>query len=159
MPVTRKWKSQGWSGLKNSQQNFTRQGYMLLFEDRTLLLKETVTMMKSRDVIHIEPASFWYISVSVIIHVLKKKALLFGSPRLYIYIYIYIYHQHVALQARISLILSLSLSLSSLSLSLSLSLSIYLSIYLSLSLSPFVSIGHCFWQFLLTTSCIRTELL
>ena len=32
MSVTRKRKLQRWSGSENSQQNFTRQGYMLLFK-------------------------------------------------------------------------------------------------------------------------------
>ena len=47
---------QWWSGSKNSQQTFTRQEYMLSFEDRTLLLRETVTMLRNRDVIHRGPA-------------------------------------------------------------------------------------------------------
>ena len=37
---------------KNSQQNFMRQGYMLSFEGGTWLLRETVTMLRNRDVIH-----------------------------------------------------------------------------------------------------------
>ena len=44
---------------------------------------EEVTMLRSRDVIHRGPAWFWCIiqvSVSVIIPVLKKKALLFDLP-------------------------------------------------------------------------------
>ena len=65
---------------KSSQQNFMRQGNMLSFERGTLLLRETVTMLRSRDVIHRRPVSFlWmiHVSLSVIIPVLKKKALLF----------------------------------------------------------------------------------
>ena len=57
--------------------------FMLSFENETLLLRETVTMLRSRDVIHWGPASFWcmiHVPVSVIIPVLKKKALLFYSP-------------------------------------------------------------------------------
>ena len=66
---------------------------MLSFEGGTLLLREEVTMLRSRDVIHSGPALFWYIihvPVLVIIPVLKKKTLRFDSPS-YIYIYIYIY--------------------------------------------------------------------
>ena len=58
-----------------------RQEYMLLFEGGTFLLRET--MLRSRDVIHTGSASFWsmiHVLVSVIIPVLKKKALLFDSP-------------------------------------------------------------------------------
>ena len=36
----------------------TSQGYKLSFKERTLLLRKTVTMLRSRDVIHREPASF-----------------------------------------------------------------------------------------------------
>ena len=64
------------------EQNFTRQGYMLSFESETLLLRETVTMLRSRDGIHWGTASFWYkinILTSVIINVLKKKAFVFDS--------------------------------------------------------------------------------
>ena len=43
---------------KDSQQNFTRQGYMLSFEGGTLLAIEMVTMLRTRDVIHRELASF-----------------------------------------------------------------------------------------------------
>ena len=53
---------------------------MLLFESETLLLRETVTMLRSRDVIIRGPASFWYMTdvpVSVIIFVPKKKTLPF----------------------------------------------------------------------------------
>ena len=69
--------------LKNSQQNFTRQKYMLLFEGGTLLLRETVTILRNSDVIHKGPASFWYMihdPMSIIIPVLKKKELLFDTP-------------------------------------------------------------------------------
>ena len=44
---------------------------------------KTITMLRSRDVIHRGPASFWcviHVSGSVIILVLKKKALVFDSP-------------------------------------------------------------------------------
>ena len=78
-----KWKLQWWSVSKNSKQNFTRQGYMLLFKSGTLLLREMVTMLRSRDVIHRGSVSFWcmiYIPVLIIIPLLKKKALLFNSP-------------------------------------------------------------------------------
>ena len=74
--------------------NFTNQGYMPLFEGRTLLLRETVTMLKSWDVIHRGPASFSctiHVPTSVIISA-PKKSLFFYSPS-YIYIYIYIYIQ------------------------------------------------------------------
>ena len=56
---------------------------MRSFEDGTSLLRETMTILRSRDVIHWGPASFWcmkHVPVSVIIPVLKKKALLFYSP-------------------------------------------------------------------------------
>ena len=75
MPVTRKWKLQ-WSGSKSNQQNFTWQGYMLSFESETLLLREAVTMLSCRDVIHRKPVSIWFMintTVKVIIPVLKKR--------------------------------------------------------------------------------------
>ena len=62
----------------------------LSFKGETLLLRETVTMLRSRDVIHKGPVSFWcmmHVPVSIIISVLKKKALLFDFPS-YVYIYI-----------------------------------------------------------------------
>ena len=80
MPVTRKWKLQGWRGSKNNEQNFMRQGYMLSFENGTLLVREMVTMLRSRDVILSGPASFWcmiHVPVLVIIPVQKKKAVIF----------------------------------------------------------------------------------
>ena len=83
MPVMRQWKLQWWSGSKNSPQNFTRPGYMLPFEGGTRLLREMVTMLRRRDVIHSGPASFWcmiHVPVSVIILVLNKKALLLDLP-------------------------------------------------------------------------------
>ena len=52
------------------------QGYMLSFEDGILLLRETVIMLRSRNVIHRRPASFScriHVSASVIIPVLKKS--------------------------------------------------------------------------------------
>ena len=58
-------------------------------EGGTLLLKETVTMLRIRDVTHREPASFWcmiHVPVSIIIPVLKKKALLFWLTHVYIVI-------------------------------------------------------------------------
>ena len=58
--------------LEECQQKFTKQGYMLSFGSGTLLLRETTTMFRSGDVIHV-----W-----VIIPVLKK-AFLFDS---YLYI-------------------------------------------------------------------------
>ena len=72
---------------KNCQQNFIRQGYMLSFENPTLLFREIVKPLRSTDVIHRRLASFWcmiHVPVLVIIPVLKKKALLFDSP-LYLY--------------------------------------------------------------------------
>ena len=81
--VTRNWKLQLWSVSKNTQMKFTRQGCMLSFEDRTLLLRESVTVLRSRDVIHRGSASFWCmisVPVSVIIPVLKKKVVLFDPP-------------------------------------------------------------------------------
>ena len=51
------------------------------------LFRETETMLRIKDVIHIGQVSFWCMiddPVSVIIPVLKKKALLFDSPS-YIY--------------------------------------------------------------------------
>ena len=53
------WESENCSGSKNSQQNFTKQGYMLSFKGGTLLLREMVTMLRSRNVIHRGPVSFW----------------------------------------------------------------------------------------------------
>ena len=38
--------------IKDCQQNFMWQGYMCSFKGRTLLLREAVTMLRSRDVIH-----------------------------------------------------------------------------------------------------------
>ena len=52
LPVTRKWKLLWWSDSNNRQQNFKRQGYMLPFESGIFLLREIVTMLRSRDVIH-----------------------------------------------------------------------------------------------------------
>ena len=43
---------------EKGQQNFTRLGYMLSIEGGTLLLRETVTMLRSRDEIHWGPISF-----------------------------------------------------------------------------------------------------
>ena len=59
MPVMRKWKLQWWSGWTNTQQNFWRQRYMLSFEGRTSLLRETMTMLRSGNVIHRRKSSFW----------------------------------------------------------------------------------------------------
>ena len=73
MRVTRKWKLLWWSG---SKKNFMKQGYMLSFEPETLLLRETMTMLKSRDVIYREPVSFWcmiHVLMLIIIPVQKKK--------------------------------------------------------------------------------------
>ena len=56
---------------------------MLSFVGETLLLREIVTMLRSRDVIHRVPASFCcmiHVPESVIIPILKKKALIFYSP-------------------------------------------------------------------------------
>ena len=64
---------------------------MLSFEGGTLLLRETVTMLRSKDVIHRGPDSFGcmiHVPLSVIILVLKIKALHFDSSSC-IYIYIY----------------------------------------------------------------------
>ena len=44
--------------LKEQSTEYYGQGYMLSFEGGTLLLRETVTMWKSRDVIHRGPDSF-----------------------------------------------------------------------------------------------------
>ena len=76
MPVMKKWKLHWWSDSKNSQQNFTSQGYMFSFEGGTSLLRETVTMLRNRDVIYRGPVSFWCmipVPASLIIAVLKKK--------------------------------------------------------------------------------------
>ena len=57
------------------------------FEDGTMLLRQTVTMLRSRDVIHRGPPLFLYmihVSVSIIILTQKKKALLFDSPSYYL---------------------------------------------------------------------------
>ena len=56
---------------------------MLSFEGGTLLLRETVTMLRSRDVIHRGLVSFRcmiHVLVSLIIPELKKRAKLFDSP-------------------------------------------------------------------------------
>ena len=61
--------------------------YIHSFEGKTLLLRESVTMLKSKDVIHSESASFWciiHVRVSLIILVLKKKALFFLLTVVYI---------------------------------------------------------------------------
>ena len=66
-------KQQWWSRSKNRQENFTRQGYMLSFEGRTLLFRGIVIMLRSKDVIHRGPSSFWcmiHVPVLVIIPVL-----------------------------------------------------------------------------------------
>ena len=79
------------STTKNTQQNFMNQWYMLSFEGGTLLLREMVTMLKSRDVIHRGPTSFWcmiHVPVSVIIPVLKKKALLFDCTHILLVIFL-----------------------------------------------------------------------
>ena len=47
--------------LKEKCQNFKKKGYMFSFEGGTLLLKDMVTMLRSRDVIHQGQVSFWYI--------------------------------------------------------------------------------------------------
>ena len=63
--------------------DFTRLEYMFSFEGGTLLLRETVTMLRSKDVIYWGLASFWFmihVLMLVIIPVLKKKALFFYSP-------------------------------------------------------------------------------
>ena len=65
--ATRKWKLQ-WSGSNNSQHNFTRQGYILSFEGGTLLLRETMTVLRSRDMIHWRPGFFWFV-----IHILLRS--------------------------------------------------------------------------------------
>ena len=52
------------------------------FKGGTLLLNETVTMWRSKDVIHREPVSFLcmiHVPVLVIIPVLNKMALLFDT--------------------------------------------------------------------------------
>ena len=70
---------------------------MLSFEGGTLLLRETGTVLRSRDVSHRGPVWFWciiHVPVLVVIPVLKKRELLFDTPsylNLYIYIYIYMY--------------------------------------------------------------------
>ena len=60
---------------------------MLSFEGRTLLFREMVTMLRSRDVIHRATASFWLmidVSVPVIIPVQKekKKRFFLSHPRI-----------------------------------------------------------------------------
>ena len=67
---------------KNSLVNVTRQGYIHSLQGATLLLRETLTMLGSKDVIHREPVLFLcmiHVPVSVTISVLKKKVLLFPS--------------------------------------------------------------------------------
>ena len=79
IPETRKWKLQWWRDSKNSQENFTRQGYMLSFKGVTLLLREMVTLSISKDVIDKGPALSWcmiHVPESLIILGLKQKELL-----------------------------------------------------------------------------------
>ena len=72
---------------------------MVSFEGGTLLLREMVTMLRSRDMIHRRPTSFWYmilVPLSVIIPVLKKKTtfwltLVCVCMCVCVYIYVYIY--------------------------------------------------------------------
>ena len=69
--------------LFNLNCHLLRQEYMFSIKSGTLLLRETMTMLRSRDVIQSGSASFWcmiHSLVSVIIPVLKKKALFFDSP-------------------------------------------------------------------------------
>ena len=64
---------------KNSQQNFTRLGYMISLEGWTLILRETVTIFR-KEMIHRRPFTFWCmipITASVIIPILKIKCLTF----------------------------------------------------------------------------------
>ena len=94
LQVMRKWKLRWWIGSKNSQNNFTRQWYILWFEDGKSLLRETVTTLRSRDVILCKPTSFCYvihILVSLIISLLKKLALNFISLSHNIYRYVTLY--------------------------------------------------------------------
>ncbi len=55
---------------------------MLSFKDETLLFIETLTRLRSKDVMHREPTSFWRIInvlKSIIIHILKNNTLRFDS--------------------------------------------------------------------------------
>ena len=55
---------------------------MLSFKGETLLFIETLTRLRSKDVMHREPTSFWRIInvlKSIIIHILKNNTLLFDS--------------------------------------------------------------------------------
>ena len=72
--MTTNWKLYWWSVSKNRKQNFTRQGYMLSFNGHTLLLREGVTMLRSRDMISRSLVSFWCticVPVSLIIPLIK----------------------------------------------------------------------------------------
>ena len=78
--------------IKEQSTVFFRQGYMVSFQGGTFRLRETVTMLRSRNVILWGSVSFRrriHVLVLVIIPVQKKKALLFDFPS-YIYIYIWI---------------------------------------------------------------------
>ena len=78
-----------WRGSENcsdevAQRTFNRilQGRDTCFYSK-VLLRETVTMLRSTEVMYREPVSFWYtihVLVPVIIPVQKKKGLLFTHP-------------------------------------------------------------------------------
>ena len=61
MPVTKWWKLQWKSGSKKSTE-FSKQVYMLSFEDGIFLLRQTVTMFRNKDVIPEDQLYFdvWY---------------------------------------------------------------------------------------------------
>ena len=80
------WKKQprwGSQSEKHNQQNLMSKRYILSFDGGTLLLREMMTMWRSREVICRRQATFWYMihdPVSVIIPAQKKKVLFFDSP-------------------------------------------------------------------------------
>ena len=72
--------------LKEQSIEFYEAGIQALIWMWNMLMKDFVTMLRSRDVIYKGPASFWcmiHVPVLVIIPVLRKKALLFDSPSYY----------------------------------------------------------------------------
>ena len=117
------------SGSKNNQQKFTRQGYLLSFEGGTLLLRETVTMLSSRNVIHRGPALFWYMIQIPVGYYSCTKEKGITHARIYMHVYIYI----SSLITLALFILSFSRTFSFLSISLCLNFSPPLSLLLFFS--------------------------
>ena len=74
---------------KTSEMKWLKEVSKEFYEVKHCLLREMVTMLRSRDMIHWGPASFWFIilvPMSVITPALKKKALFFIHPNSNIYL-------------------------------------------------------------------------